>query len=163
MTSQNMLEGFNNEDDEISMQIIDQLADRFKISSNRIKIYNIMYDFENKILDFELEIMDVNKDEMSSKLVYEQINNLIKAHNFNLKINGNFVSIDKIRKSMNVPEKYSDPSQYEPKDFKNNIGYLENAIRGFREEKKLINFWQINPKTGKLELPVLPEEEEIPE
>jgi hypothetical protein len=154
---------FNNSD--IEIQIIDQLSAKFKIPKDQIKLYNILYDSENKVLDFDIEFNTKNAHASSSddpSNIYNQLKNLIISNNFKLKINGNDVAIDKISKPSitSFTEKYNDPSQYEPKIFKEDIGYLENTIRGFQENKRLTNFWIIDSKTGKLTLPVIATEEE---
>lgn len=170
MKHNNMFESFtnlNSSNNRIEFDITQQLASRFQISPERIKLYDVIYDPVSKVLDFEIEIMNVNKhDEMPSASIYEQLSKLINARTFTLKVNGTDVSINKVKKSHESSsqpssvESYSDPSLYVPKAFKEDIGYIENTIKGFHENKELTNFWVIDKKTGKLNLPVIPVEEE---
>lgn len=172
MKYNDMFESFtnlNSSNNRIEFDITKQLASRFKISPERIKLYDVIYDPVSKVLDFEIEIMNVNKnaaDEMPSASIYEQLSKLINARTFTLKVNGTDVSINKVKRSSDDKmlsssvERYSDPSLYAPKVFKEDIGYLENKIRGYRENKELTNFWVIDKKTGKLSLPVVTVEEE---
>jgi hypothetical protein len=169
MKYNDMFESFtnlNSSNNRIEFDITKQLASRFKISPERIKLYDVIYDPVSKVLDFEIEIMNMHKsaaDEMPSASIYEQLSKLINARTFTLKVNGTDVSINKVKRSSDTSssvERYSDPSLYIPNVFKEDIGYLENKIRGYRENKELTNFWVIDKKTGKLSLPVVTVEEE---
>jgi hypothetical protein len=159
----NMLEHFSYGSSDIEDSIIQQLATRFKISPTRIKLYNIIYVPDSRVLDFEIEIMNIDdKTQLQSSSVYEQLAKLINSRIFKLNIKGNDVSINKLNKSMSSHiESYSDPSLFKPEVFKEEIGYLENTIRGFHENKEVTNFWSIDLKTGKLVAPIPVSEEEM--
>jgi hypothetical protein len=158
MYTNNMFEHFSDDSSNIEDAIIQQLATRFKISPSRIKLYNIIYVPDSRVLDFEIEIMNIDdKTQLQSSSVYEQLSKLINSRAFKLNIKGNDVSINKLNKSdksmTSHMESYSDPSLFKPAVFKEEIGYLENTIKGFHENKDVTNFWSINLKTGKLVAP----------
>lgn len=170
MYTNNMFESFTDGSSDIEDSIIQQLAARFKITPTRIKLYNIIYVPDSRVLDFEIEIMNIDdKTQLQSSSVYEQLGKLINSRTFTLNIKGNDVSINKLNKSdqsqaqshSSHMESYSDPSLFKPEVFKEEIGYLENTIRGFHENKEVTNFWSIDQKTGKLVAPVPVSEEEM--
>jgi hypothetical protein len=130
-----------------------QLASKFGITLERIKLFYIMYDPENKQLNFEIEIMNMTPDkgELSSEIIYKKLNSLINSGNLTIKINDNDVKINRIRSLENLErEGYSDPSKYIPKDFPEDIKYIQQAIDGIPENLGVTKFWSFNKKHDKI-------------